>query len=290
MVSFSLKHRLSPFHLRILNAVEHSGGPVCVGLDPDPELMPPVGVTEFNRQIITATSEAAAAYKLQFAFYEQHGADGLRYMEQTVQCVRDIAPHAFLIADAKRCDVPNSARVYARTFFEVWGFDAVTVIPYIGEDGVFPFLEDPAKGAFIVCLTSNPRGAQFQDLDVRSPDESSRKLYSVVAQATSVWNDRKDNVGIVTGATYLDQLADLRRENPDLVFLVPGVGAQGGSADKAAYAASDSSGGGFLLNSSRDIIYASMDVKDYPDAARSACFIVRKQANLGAERKKRLSS
>ena len=178
----------------------------------------------------------ACAYKPNLAFYEALGIDGLRALEGTIARIRDAAPDAVIIGDAKRGDIGPSARAYARAMFEVWGFDAVTVNPWGGSDSIEPFLEDEARGVFVWCRGSNPGSGDFQDLAMAGEERT--PLYQKVAQACSAWN-AKGNVGLVAGATVPEQLAALRALCPDMPLLVPGVGAQGGDLEAAVRAGVD---------------------------------------------------
>ena len=258
-------------------AVVKSGSLVCVGLDPDPARMPVKDIFEFNRAIVDATKDIVAAYKPQMAFYEAEGSAGLRALELTVQHIRDVAPDVFILGDAKRCDMGNTSVAYARAMFEAWDFDGVTIVPYVGSDGVEPFLNYPGRGAFIVCRTSNPSARDLQDLKVRSGEYEFR-LYEVVARAAEKWG-RGGNVGLVVGATYPGELRDLRRHHPSLPILIPGVGAQGGDAATAARMGANGDRRGMVISSSRGIIYASSDPAKFAAQSRRACMALRDEIN-----------
>ncbi|MGD0503359.1 MAG: orotidine-5'-phosphate decarboxylase [Steroidobacteraceae bacterium] len=228
---------------------------VCVGLDPDPAKLPPDIARDprpflaFGRRIVDATRGMAAAYKPQVAFYSALGKED--ELAATLEYIRDRAPEALVILDAKRNDIGNTAEAYAREAFDRYGADAVTVSPYMGEDSVAPFLARPDRGAVLLCRTSNPGARDFQDLLV-----DGTPLYArVAALAAARWNTHR-NLMLVVGATYPAEMAELRRAHPELWFLVPGIGAQGGDLDAALAAGLDSSGSGLLINSSRAIIYA----------------------------------
>jgi orotidine-5'-phosphate decarboxylase len=248
-------------------AQQISGSLVCVGLDPDPAKLPQdlVGARElagaqnvfagaqpllaFNHRIIEATADLAAAYKPQIAFYSALGAE-----DQLVASIRHIrvrAPHALVILDAKRNDIGNTAEAYAREAFDRYDADAVTVSPYMGEDSVRPFLSRPDRGAILLCRTSNPGAKDFQDLLIDGVP-----LYARVAErAAGHWNEHR-NLMLVVGATYPREMAQLRKAHPDVPFLVPGIGAQGGDLEATLAAGLDAHGAGLLINSSRNIIYA----------------------------------
>jgi orotidine-5'-phosphate decarboxylase len=250
---------------------------VCVGLDPDPRRMPLDNVFEFNRRIIDATHDLVAAFKPQLAFYEALGIPGLQALEKTVRYIRDKAPHTLIVGDGKRGDIGSTAAAYATAMFDVWGFDATTVYSYQGADSVEPFLQYPGRGVFIVCRSSNPSSRDFQDL--RIAEESSPRLFEKVADAAERW-DTGGNVGIVVGATYPAELRLLRDAHPDMPFLVPGVGAQGGDAREAARAGVNGDGRGILINSSRGVIYASKDPHEFQKHARLAADSMRREINI----------
>src|ERR1700677_1093800 len=228
---------------------------VCVGLDPALAKLPPNLTREprpflaFGRRIVDATRGAAAAYKPQIAFYSALGKED--ELTALIEYIRDRAPDALIILDAKRNDIGNTAEAYAREAFDRYGADAVTVNPYMGEDSVAPFLARPDRGAILLCRTSNPGARDFQDLLVDGVP-----LYRRVAErAAARWNAHR-NLMLVVGATYPADMAELRRAHPELWFLVPGIGAQGGDLDRMLAAGLDSRGAGLLINSSRAIIYA----------------------------------
>ncbi|MCX6291428.1 MAG: orotidine-5'-phosphate decarboxylase [Bacteroidetes bacterium] len=231
---------------------------LCVGLDTDISKIPSHllksddPVFEFNRQIIDATKEFTVAYKPNLAFYESLGWKGLQSLAKTVDYIpKDI----FTIADAKRGDIGNTASMYAKTFFELYGFDAVTVAPYMGSDSVKPFLEYKNKWTILLALTSNAGANDFQLL-VHSPQTGvNRKLFEEVIIRSQPWGTT-DNLMYVVGATQAEMLSDIRKMIPEHFLLVPGVGAQGGSLhDVSKYGMNKECG--LLVNSSRQIIYAS---------------------------------
>lgn len=245
------------FAERLARAQLASGGLVCVGLDPDPARLPrDLGVAgasppllAFNRRIVDATADIAAAYKPQIAFYSALGAE--EELLASIRYIRERAPDALVILDAKRNDIGNTAEAYAREAFDRYGADAVTVNPYMGEDSVRPFLARPDRGAVLLCRTSNPGARDFQDLLI-----DGLPLYRRVAErAAGHWNEHR-NLMLVVGATYPREMADLRLAHPDVPFLVPGIGAQGGDLEATLAAGLDARGAGLLINSSRNIIYA----------------------------------
>jgi orotidine-5'-phosphate decarboxylase len=256
------------FAERLARAQLTSGGLLCVGLDPDPSKLPKdLGeagggrpILAFNRRIVDATADLAAAYKPQIAFYSALGAED--ELLASIRYIRERAPAALVILDAKRNDIDNTAEAYAREAFDRYGADAVTVNPYMGEDSVRPFLARPDRGAVLLCRTSNPGARDFQDLLI-----DGLPLYRRVAErAAGHWNEHR-NLMLVVGATYPREMADLRLAHPDLPFLVPGIGAQGGDLEATLEAGLDARGAGLLINSARNIIYAGGGA---PGAIRAA--------------------
>ncbi len=237
---------------------------LCVGLDSDLQKLPehlrqdPDAVFKFNKAIIDATLSYCVAYKINTAFYESQGVKGWDAMERTVRYIPD---SHFKIADAKRGDIGNTSTQYAVAFLQQLPFDAITIAPYMGEDSVKPFLQYEGKWGIVLGLTSNP-GAM--DFEMKRLQDSGTALYEQVIKTISGWGT-SENLMFVVGATRADEFVNLRRIAPDHFFLVPGVGAQGGSlADIATRAMNKDVG--LLVNSSRDIIFASSG----PDFAEAA--------------------
>ena len=228
---------------------------LCVGLDPEISKLPACvagaedPIFEFNRRIIDATHKYTVAYKPNFAFYESYGARGMAALDKTVRYINKLDTNIFIIADAKRGDIGNTSKMYARAVFGEMPFDAVTVAPYMGEDSVTPFLTYGGKWAIILALTSN-RGAD----DFQYHPGSGQRLFEKVLYVSQRWGNT-DNLMYVVGATRAEMLADIRRIVPDHFLLVPGVGAQGGSLEEVARYGMNSKCG-LLVNSSRGIIYA----------------------------------
>jgi orotidine-5'-phosphate decarboxylase len=290
------------FAERLARAQQSSGSLVCVGLDPDPAKLPqdlagtpePRGGPElrgaqnlfdgapplyaFNRRIVDATAGIAAAYKPQIAFYSALGAED--QLVASIRYIRERAPAALVILDAKRGDIGNTAEAYAREAFDRYGADAVTVNPYMGEDSVRPFLARPDRGAILLCRTSNPGAQNFQDLLV-----DGLPLYRRVAErAAGQWN-AQGNLMLVVGATFPREMADLRLAHPEVSFLVPGIGAQGGDLDATLAAGLDAHGAGLLISSSRNIIYAGNGASG---AIREAAAELRNAINRGRDRRQRV--
>jgi orotidine-5'-phosphate decarboxylase len=254
---------------KLLNASRKNESWLCIGLDPDAERMPEVDVLQFNKAIVEATSDLVCAYKPNLAFYEALGTQGLVTLEKTI---KHIPGHIPVIGDAKRGDIGNTAKAYAKALFSVLGFDAATVNPYLGHDSIEPFISYRDKGVFILCRTSNKGAADFQDRRI-----DGRPLYEVVAQKAKEWNIH-GNVGLVVGATYPEQLKKVRSICPEMPLLIPGIGAQGGDLASAVRYGVDAQGEKATINVSRQILYASRE-KDFAQAARNAAEKIRSQIN-----------
>jgi orotidine-5'-phosphate decarboxylase len=237
---------------------------LCVGLDTDMDKLPEGversmrGMVEFNRAIIEATHKYAVAYKINTAFYEQYGSEGWQCMEETLNL---IPKDCFTIADAKRGDIGNTSSMYARAFFKRLNFDAITVAPYMGEDSLSPFFAFDGKWVICLGLTSNAGSKDFQILEA-----DGQKIYQHVMHKVSQWGN-PGNLMFVTGATKASDLKQLRESFPEHFFLVPGVGAQGGTVHDVCVAAM-SDFGGLLINASRSILYASSGA-DYIEKAEA---------------------
>ena len=250
---------------------------VCVGLDPDRSKLPQAlrgeahPIFAFNRAIIDATCDAVCAYKPQAAFYAGQDADDELLM--TLVYLQQRCPEIPVILDVKRGDIGSTASMYAREAFDRYGADAVTVNPYMGTDTLKPFLDRADKGVFILCRTSNPSGAELQSLDC-----GGQPLYERVAMlARDRWN-ANGNAGLVVGATCPEELARVRAICPEMPFLVPGVGAQGGDVAAVLRVGQAASGDGLVINSSRGIIYAASD-DAFAAAAGRAARALRDQIN-----------
>ena len=236
---------------------------LCVGLDADLEKIPEHllelddPIFEFNKQIIDATKDYCVAYKPNLAFYESLGVKGWESLQKTMDY---IPSDIFTIADAKRGDIGNTSRMYAKTFFEYFNFDSVTVAPYMGNDSVSPFLEFSNKWVILLAATSNVGGLDFQYKKI----EGGKRVFEEVLEKSLEWGD-EENLMYVVGATRAEMLSDVRAIVPDAFLLVPGVGAQGGSLEEVVkYGMNDTCG--LLVNSSRGIIYAGSG-SDFASAA-----------------------
>ncbi|MBI4199106.1 MAG: orotidine-5'-phosphate decarboxylase [Chloroflexi bacterium] len=265
------------FRQQLDTACARSRSLLCVGLDPDPALLPVEDVLDFNRQIIAATHDLVCAYKPNLAFYEALGLPGLRALEQSLRFIRDMAPGVLLIADGKRGDVGNTAQAYARALFETWGFDAATVNPYGGRDSVEPFLEYRQRGVFFWCRSSNPGAGDLQDLVVASGQEQGQPLYQVVARRVQAW-DRYENAGLVLGAPYPEELGKVRALCPETPFLIPGIGPQAGDLKQAVRLGTNAQGRRAVIAASRAVLYASRGT-DFAQKARQAASALRDAIN-----------
>jgi orotidine-5'-phosphate decarboxylase len=242
-------------HKKLFENIVKKRSFLCVGLDSEMEKIPAFlrkgndPIFEFNKRIIDATREFTVAYKPNVAFYECYGARGWTSLDLTVRYIKDNYPDIFVIADAKRGDIGNTSRLYARAFLENMPFDAITVAPYMGEDSVRPFLEYDDKWAVLLALTSNKGADNFQ-----YHDEDGIKLYERVLSVSQKWGTI-NNLMYVIGATRAEMLKDIRQQVPEHFLLIPGVGAQGGSlAEVAKYGLNSKCG--LLVNSSRAVIFA----------------------------------
>ena len=254
------------FYEKYSAAAKKSNSKVCIGLDPDLTRLPdhiaktPSGVVRFLCEIIDATSDLACAYKPNFAFFGALGADGFAALKDVIDHVPATVP---TILDFKAGDIGNTARKYAEMAYGVFEADSVTVNPYMGFDAVEPFLQGREKCVFLLCLTSNPGSEDFQ----RQKTENGR-LFEVVARTAVDWSE-KGACGLVVGATHPEDLPRARLLAPDLPFLIPGVGSQGGDPGRIVDQAASPDGLGVLINASRSVLYASSG-EDFAQAARAA--------------------
>lgn len=244
----------------LVQQIKRKGSFLCVGLDPDIKKLPvhllddENPIYSFNRAIIDATAQYAVAFKPNLAFYEAQGLKGWEAFELTVKYIKENYPEIFIIADAKRGDIGNTSRLYARSFFEHLDLDAVTVAPYMGSDSVSPFLGYEGKWVILLALTSNPGSADFQMIE----DIKGQRLFERVLETSREWASSEEMMYVV-GATRGQLLEDVRRIVPDSFLLVPGVGAQGGSLEEVVrYGITPDCG--LLVNSSRGIISPQMEL------------------------------
>lgn len=251
---------------QLVENIRRKGSFLCVGLDSDINKLPrhlldtDDPVYEFNKAIIDATAPYCVAYKPNLAFYEATGAQGWITLEKTIRYIKQNHPDQFIIADAKRGDIGNTSKLYARSFFEHLDVDSVTVAPYMGEDSVTPFLGYEGKWVILLALTSNKGSRDFQFIE----DKSGQRLFEHVIETSSKWAEPEEMMYVV-GATQGEMFKDIRKVAPESFLLVPGVGAQGGSLSEVArYGMIKDCG--LLVNSSRGIIFASQD-KDFAEVA-----------------------
>jgi orotidine-5'-phosphate decarboxylase len=274
-------YKLMKFTEKLLGASKKNNSLLCIGLDPDPALMPNIDVVEFGRQIISATKDLVCAYKPNFAFYEALGTDGLTKLDQTLKHVPSNVP---IIGDAKRGDIGNTARKYAYSIFDLFGCDAATVNPYLGFDSIEPFTEYADKGVFILCHTSNQSAQDFQKLRCRMGSTTKNiQLFELIAIKACEWNTNH-NIGLVVGATQPTPLRIIREMCPEMNLLIPGVGAQKGSLTSAVRNGTDPKGEKAIITSSRQVLYASKG-KDFPSAARLEASKLRTRINQLVSRK-----
>jgi len=251
---------------------------LCVGLDIDLDKIPPHlkkeddPIFSFAKAIIDSTHEYAVAYKPNLAFFESYGVKGWQAFQKIMEYLNSNFPDHFTIADAKRGDIGNTAKRYAKAFFETYDTDAVTVAPYMGKDAVEPFLTFEGKHAILLALTSNPGAANFQ-----FTNENNEKLFQKVLRTSLTW-DNTDRLMYVVGATKAEALTSIRKLVPDSFLLVPGVGAQGGSLEEVARAGMNSQCG-LLVNSSRGILYRSQS-NDFDNAAAQEAGRLQKEMAL----------
>ncbi len=264
----------------LTNQINSKKSFLCIGLDSDIDKIPKHllnledPVFEFNKQIIDATHHLAVSYKPNTAFYESRGIKGWESLIKTIDYLNKNYPEIFTIADAKRGDIGNTSRMYAKAFFEELNFDSVTVAPYMGEDSVSPFLEFDNKWVILLALTSNKGAFDFQFKEI---DNSGTKLHEAVLQTSQKWaNDEK--MMYVVGATKAEFLAEVRKLIPNHFLLVPGVGAQGGSLHEVAKYGMNKDCG-LLVNSSRGIIFASSGI-DFAEKAKIEAEKIQKEMEI----------
>lgn len=252
---------------------------LCVGLDPDVEKLPehiknlPDSLFLFNKAIIDATADLVCAYKPNSAFYEALGPDGIIQLKKTTDYLHETHPDIPVILDAKRADIGNTNNGYVSFAYDYLGVDSITLHPYLGGEALSPFLDYADKGVIVLCRTSNPGAAEFQDLVI-----DGQPLYQHVAKTVAdTWN-KNNNCLLVVGATYPEEMKIIRDIVGDMPFLVPGVGAQGGDIEAVMKAGIDSQNQGMIINSGRAIMYASSG-EDFADAARTEAIKTRDEIN-----------
>lgn len=265
------------FNERLISKCRSQRSLLCVGLDPDPDLMAIPDILEFNKAIIDSTFDLVCAYKPNLAFYEAQGIQGLRALESTVAYIRSLDPSIIVIGDGKRGDIGSTNIKYAHALFEVWGFDAATVNGYGGGETLEPFLKYKDKGIFLWCRSSNPGAAELQDVEIIDK-ESRIKFFEHLSSRAQAWNST-GNLGLVAGATHPSDLISIRNRCPSMPILIPGVGSQAGDLDASVRLGTSSPEPNLIITASRSIIYASRNGKHFADAARNTASCVRNQIN-----------
>lgn len=267
------------FQNKLDQVVQKADSLVCVGLDSDIEKIPSFlkekkyPLFEFNKAIIDGTHDLVCAYKPNSAFYEAEGAFGITQLKMTCDYLEEKYPEIVIILDAKRADIGSTNEGYVKFIFDYLGVDAVTLHPYLGREAIQPFLARLDKGCIILCRTSNPGAGEFQDLQT-----GGETLYKVIARkVVEEWNGN-GNCLLVVGATYPEELREVRKIAGDMTFLVPGVGAQGGDIEKTVKAGLNSKGSGMIISSSRGIIFASTG-RDFAQKARTAAKALKDEIN-----------
>ena len=256
---------MKPFNLRLSKLIKSKRSHLCVGLDMNPEAMGSSNTTldelkKHSLKVIDATSDLASAFKPNLAFFERWGSEGFKWLEALMDYFPD---DLIIIGDAKRGDIGNTAKQYAYSLFTHFDFDAVTLSPYMGKDSITPFIDNPEKGAFILCRTSNPSAVdlQNQQINIESSDQAVQRideipnemLFDKTAQLCVEWN-KNNNVGIVVGATAPQEISRIRSHAPSLPFLIPGIGAQGGDLIQSML--DGNKNGDALINISRGISFS----------------------------------
>lgn len=268
------------FAEKLASAVKKNNSLLCVGLDPNPERLPdsikqsdePFFV--FNKAIIDATADLVCAFKPNSAFYEADGVKGVAQLQKTCAYIRENYPDIPILLDFKRGDIGSTNEPYAKYAFDYLGVDAVTIQPYLGKEANKAFLTYQDKGLFVLARTSNAGAGEFQDLEI-----DGQKLYQIVAKnVMQAWNNN-GNCHLVIGATYPEELTWARQIlGNDVLFLVPGVGAQGGDVEATVAAGTNDAGSGIIINSSRQVLYAS-NGSDFAEAAREQAAVLRDEIN-----------
>lgn len=259
------------FTEKLARAIRRNDSLLCIGLDSELSKIPDFlkededPLLEFNRIVVSQTKDLVCSYKLNLAFYEAEGAEGIKTLMETIKA---IPKHIPVIIDGKRGDIGNTARLYAKAVFETLGGDAATVNPYLGYDSIEPFLRYSDKYVFVICKTSNPSSSEFQDIEVRG-----KRLYQIVAEKIREWGK---NCGAVVGATYPEMIREVRKIVGDgRILLIPGIGKQGGDLESSIrYGCT--SGENIIINVSRSIIYAE---GEFPESVRGAAERYREEIN-----------
>ncbi len=240
------------FTSKLKKAIAKNNSLLCVGLDPDPQnLNGAKSQFEFNKKIIDRTASYVCCYKPQIAFYAAAGLDGLQNLQKTIDYLHTNYSDIPVLLDAKRGDVGHTSQMYAKEVFDVFKADAATVIPYCGFDSLEPFFNYQDRGVFVICRTSNPGAADFQDLKV-----GATPFYLKIAEKIVEWSKKYQNIQLEIGATWPGEIGKIRKISPELIFLVAGIGAQGGDLEGTLSNGLTKDKKGLIISSSRGIIYA----------------------------------
>ena len=272
---------MKPFIEKLHGAWRANHSLLCVGIDPDLKRFPahlagrPGAIAAFGRAIIDATADLVCAFKPQIAYFHAERAED--QLEDLIGYIHQRYPEIPVILDAKRGDIGSTAEHYAREAFERYNADAVTVSPFLGHDSITPYTDYAERGVIVLCRTSNPGGSDLQFLEVDGPHGRERVYQRIARTVASEWNGKR-NCALVVGATYPNELAEVRRIVGDLPLLVPGIGAQGGDIEATVNAGRDAQGSGLMINSGRAILYASA-AENFADAARAAAIRTRDAIN-----------
>lgn len=283
------------FKQKLKNITRKNNSLLCIGLDTDLEKIPKNLLKEddpifnFNKAIIDFTYDLVCAYKPNIAFYEAYGLEGLLSLKKTIEYLQTKYSEIPIIFDAKRGDIGNTAKMYAKAVFEYWGADAVTVNPYLGFDSIKPFLKYKDKGIIILCRTSNEGAKDFQDTKVpievhlrggsdTTPREKLQPIYLLVAKKVVEWDKKYKNCSLVVGATWPEQLKEVRRIALEMFFLIPGIGTQGGDLKKTLEYGLTKQKSGLIINVGRSILCAS-GKEDFVKSARKKATEFRDQIN-----------
>jgi orotidine-5'-phosphate decarboxylase len=271
---------MADFQSKLRASVSKNNSLLCVGLDSNPAKLPihlanqPESIFAFNKAIIDATADLVCAFKPNSAFYEGAGADGIAQLQKTCRYIIEKYPEVPIILDAKRADIGSTNEGYVQFAFEYLSVDAITLQPYLGREAVEPFLARSDKGIIVLCHTSNPGAGEIQELTI-----GEEKIYQLVARKVQgEWNER-GNCLLVAGASFPEELADIRSiVGDDMWLLVPGIGVQGGDVGATVKAGLNNRGDGIIINSSRDVIFASSGL-DFAEAARAKAQATRDEIN-----------
>ncbi|OUW95419.1 MAG: orotidine-5'-phosphate decarboxylase [Chloroflexi bacterium] len=255
---------MSSFNNNLIQSINNKKTFLVVGLDPNLDKMPVKNIFDFNKEIIDNTYDLVVGYKPQLAYYESNGFEGLEALYKTIEYIKNLPEKKIIIGDCKRSDIDSTSDAYAKAMFEFWDFDAITIVPFFGTDGILPFTKYKDRGVFIVCKSSNKSGGEIQDF---FSEKKHMTLYENIANISTELNYH-DNVCLVMGATYPSELKIIREQNPNLPFLIPGLGHQKGDLFEIIDNSIINNNPNILINSARGIIYASEDPVNFGNFAR----------------------